>query len=94
MPFSLRQQGTSRFMRVSFLRSASAKTKHNKKIKHRSAEGWIADCVSPDSMIRQLPLAEAIAIHQLRKPEQELVSKPHKRFKPCAIIHSRVLPHA
>jgi hypothetical protein len=46
-PFCLRQQGTCHFICVSFLRSQSAKTKHKTKIKHRSAEGWIADHISP-----------------------------------------------
>jgi hypothetical protein len=34
-PFSLRQHGTFVFICVSFLRSASAKTKHEKKMKYR-----------------------------------------------------------
>jgi hypothetical protein len=32
-----------------FLRSQSAKNETQKKIKYRAAEGWIADCVSPDN---------------------------------------------
>src|SRR5258706_8337805 len=45
--FSLRQHGTCHFICVSFLRSASAKTKHKKKIKYRCERLQLSHRVSP-----------------------------------------------
>src|SRR5215208_3383847 len=44
--FSLRQHGTFHFSCVSVFALVERKNRNTKEAKYRSAEGWIADCVS------------------------------------------------